>query len=227
MFGACQYRCARAVAHGAFAVVRVAAQVIDAHGGAGNIEGGKRTAAGLLEFLHDRDARATARKALFDSGGQSVGGFAHFSQCCIEHAQRGNAFVGGAVEIEAQRGLERSERHLVQAHGACERIFLQTVDIGFLAHDDARLRAAEQLVARERHQIAAARKRLAYGRFGVGRVQNGRQKGPRAQIFIYHHTVVRVGGSAACVLGAGDAHQIAGGHAFRKAHDAVIRGVHL
>ena len=149
MFDACQYRCARAVAHGAFAVVRVAAQVIDAHGGAGNIEGGKRPAAGLLEFLHDRDARATAWKALFDNGGQSVGGFAHFSQCCIEHAQRGNAFVGGAVEIEAQRGLECSERHLVQAHGACERIFLQTVDIGFLAHDDTRLRTAEQLVARE------------------------------------------------------------------------------
>ena len=51
-----------------------------------------------------------------------IGGFG-------EHAQGGNlaASVLG-VQIEAQRGLERGERHLVEAQRAGEWIFLQARD---------------------------------------------------------------------------------------------------
>ena len=81
-----------------------------------------------------------ARK-LLGADADLIGGFG-------EHAQGGDfaARVLG-VQVEAQCGLERGERHLVEAQRTGEGIFLQARDQRLRTDDDARLGAAEQLIA--------------------------------------------------------------------------------
>ncbi len=56
------------------------------------------------------------------------------------------------VEVERERSLERRERQLVRAQRALQRMAAQLLDELGAADDDARLRAAEQLVAGERRR---------------------------------------------------------------------------
>ena len=59
------------------------------------------------------------------------------------------------VEVERERALERSERQLVGAQSAVERMPPQLLDEVGAAGDDPGLRAAEQLVAREADEVGA------------------------------------------------------------------------
>ena len=64
------------------------------------------------------------------------------------------------VEVEPQRPLERGERQLVRAQRALQRMAPQPLDEIGPADDDARLRAAEQLVAGEADEVGARGERL-------------------------------------------------------------------
>ncbi|KAG0774248.1 hypothetical protein G6F22_014217 [Rhizopus arrhizus] len=57
--------------------------------------------------------------------------------------------------VQAQHGLQRGQRQLADAQGALERILLDLADQVGAAHQQAGLRAAQQLVAAEGHQISA------------------------------------------------------------------------
>ena len=93
------------------------------------------------------------------------------------------------------------------------------------AHDDAGLRAAEQLVAREAHQ-AAALEGLGHRGVGLGTQEGQVHEGARAQVLI-HKQGLGAHGGAAHVLLAGDFCQVTGAHRLGEAHHAVVGGVHL
>ena len=71
------------------------------------------------------------------------------------------------VEVERERPLERSERQLVRAEGAVERVAAQLLDQVGPAGDDPGLGAAQQLVPREADEVGprdegGGRRRLAF-----------------------------------------------------------------
>src|SRR5438034_1453042 len=68
------------------------------------------------------------------------------------------------IPVQCERRLERRERELVGPHGAGERIGAAGFDRGLAAEQNAGLRPAQQLVARERDSIDAAGERLGHGR---------------------------------------------------------------
>ena len=80
------------------------------------------------------------------------------SASCAQHAQHGDPL--GRVEIEAQRSLERRERQLVRAHRPLQRMAPQLLDEVGASDDDAGLRPAEQLVAREADEVGAGGERF-------------------------------------------------------------------
>ena len=89
----------------------------------------------------------------------------------MQHAQHGHlAQRARRLEIEQQRPLERGERELVDAQRALQRVAPQPLDEVGAADDDARLRAAEQLVAAEADEVGARCERRARGRL-VGEVE--------------------------------------------------------
>ena len=69
----------------------------------------------------------------------------------------------GAVHVDAQRGLERRKRQLARTQSAHERMCAAGLDQIATAHDDARLRRAQQLIARARHDIEPRRDRSRRG----------------------------------------------------------------
>ena len=60
-----------------------------------------------------------------------------------------------AIAVDRERRLERRERELVAAQCAIERVRAAARDEVVLAHEDAALRATEQLVAREAGDVRA------------------------------------------------------------------------
>ena len=68
------------------------------------------------------------------------------------------------IAVQRQRCFQRGQRELVGPHGAGERIGAAGFDRGLGAEQDAGLRPAQQLVARERDSIDAAGERLGHGR---------------------------------------------------------------
>src|SRR5256886_16372878 len=68
------------------------------------------------------------------------------------------------VAIQRERRFERRERQLVGAHGPGDGVVLAGHDGGGRADEDARLRAAQQLVAAERDEVDPARERVAHAR---------------------------------------------------------------
>ena len=126
-----------------FAGLRVTSFELHAHAIRVDIAHGKRPAACAPRFLHDVKMRLTCGNMLAQCMHERFGSLVHHACVLGEHAQRGNLLQGRLrVKVQAQRGLKRRKRHLVQAHGASKRVLLQAVDIGFLAYDDAGLRAA-------------------------------------------------------------------------------------
>ena len=100
-----------------------------------------------------------------DPGAQPLGARVELGARGGEHVQHGNVARGARrVAVQAQRGLERGERELVDPHGAGERVRAHPPDRGLGAGDDAGLRPAQQLVRREADEVGARRDALARGR---------------------------------------------------------------
>ena len=78
-----------------------------------------------------------------------------------QHGDVAQGALGVAVELE--RRLERGQRELVDAHRARQRMAADALEHGRLPHDHARLRPAEQLVAREAHHRGTGLDRAARG----------------------------------------------------------------
>src|SRR5207248_11156680 len=68
------------------------------------------------------------------------------------------------LEVEQQRSLERGETELVDPEGPVQWMPAQALDELSTAGHDAGLRAAEELVAAEAHEVGTARERLPRGR---------------------------------------------------------------
>ena len=79
-----------------------------------------------------------------------------------EHPEDGDPLR--RFEMEQQRALERGERELVDPQRPLEWMPAQSFDELGCAEHDARLRAAEQLVAREADEVGAGRERVSRGR---------------------------------------------------------------
>ena len=89
-----------------------------------------------------------------------------FAEQRTQHAERWNSLDGlVCVKVEAQSGLQRSQGHLVQAEGPHEWVLFDAFDQFSTPGQNARLRAAEQLIAAEKHQVRTAGDATAYRRF--------------------------------------------------------------
>ena len=78
----------------------------------------------------------------------------------MEHSQHGHRVALRRLESERERSLESRERELVCAKRALEWVSAQPLDEVHPADDNACLRAAEELVARETDEIGACAKAL-------------------------------------------------------------------
>lgn len=153
---------------GAVAIERVALAERDAHGECGDVAHGQGAAARARDLVDDVDVGGVNGQSGDDRLRKRLRAGAQLLRRGGEHAQGGDLGERSLwLEVDAQRLLERGERHLVEADGACEGVRLEAVDQLLLADDDARLGSAEQLVARERDEIAAFAQRLLDGRLGV------------------------------------------------------------
>jgi hypothetical protein len=68
------------------------------------------------------------------------------------------------IAIQSQRCLDRSEPDLVDSQSALQGIAIEARDQVAAPDDETRLRAAEQLVAGERHEVGAIRDHVGHGR---------------------------------------------------------------
>ena len=125
--------------------------------------------AGEARQLRQRQrAAADAADRLFDLAadrfGQPLGAGANHLERLVQHPQhRHLAQRALRLEVERERPLERRERELVRPQRALERVPPQSLDeLGATDHD-ARLRAAEQLVAGEADEVGARGQALARG----------------------------------------------------------------
>ncbi len=111
-------------------------------------------------------AAADARDRLLDRAAdelcESLGARADDARVLVEHAQDRDALR--RLEVEAERSLERGDRELVGAQRPLEWMPAQPLDEVAAPDDDARLRAAEELVAREADEVGAGAQRAADGR---------------------------------------------------------------
>ena len=97
-----------------------------------------------------------------DETGQPFGPRSHDLAGLVQHPQhRDLAARARGVGVERERSLERGQPELVGAQRALERVAAQALDEVRAPEDDPRLRAAEQLVAREADEVGAARERVA------------------------------------------------------------------
>ena len=101
---------------------------------------GERAAAHTGDGLLDRPAGQL---------GEALGAGANSGGRLADHPQHRD------VAVERQRPLERRERELVGPESPLERVAAESLDELGATDDDAGLRAAEQLVAREAHEIGA------------------------------------------------------------------------
>ena len=89
-----------------------------------------------------------------DQCGESLCSRPHRRDRLREHPQhRDLAARPLGVERHGERALERGQRELVRPQGALKRMPTQPLDQVGAAGEDPRLRAAEQLVAREAHDV--------------------------------------------------------------------------
>ncbi len=112
-----------------------------------------------------------------DCGGEPLGTWRGPSAVSSpEHPQhRDLAACALGVEVELERPLERRQRQLVGAERTLERMPAQPLDEVGVADDDARLRPAEELVAREADEVARRRRGSAAASARRGR---GRRRAP-------------------------------------------------
>ena len=125
-------------------------------------------ARGARELGERERAASDARDRLLDLAAdelrEALRARAHGLDRLVEHAQHRHLVARRRVERERQRSLERRERELVGAQRALQRMAPQPLDEIGAADDDARLRAAEELVAREADEVGARAQALRRGR---------------------------------------------------------------
>ena len=107
-----------------------------------------------------------------------------------EHAQHGHALARAAVLVLDQRGVERGQRHLVDAQRPVERVAAHPVHDRGAPDDQPRLRSAEQLVAAEGHGVGALRQRAAQRRLGLPAAPAGASTSAAALVLDQGHGVL-------------------------------------
>ena len=134
-----------------------------------------------------------------------------------KHLQRRDVCQGCLrVEIKPQGRFERGQGQLVDAQGACHRVFADFVDHRTAADDNACLGAAEQLVATEGDQVNPGFQRFAHGR--LFRQAVGCQVDEKAAAEILEDRYLMLLGKLCQGLTA---------DRFGETEDAVVAGVHL
>ena len=94
--------------------------------------------------------------------------------------------------MQAQRRLQRRQRELVDPHRARERMSSHALDRGGLANGDAGLRPAEQLVAREAHDVGAGGDAVGgRGLIGEQRAQPARHPRQHSGADVVDHRAAR------------------------------------
>ena len=79
--------------------------------------------------------------------------------------QRRDLANGRTVAIGLQSPLQTGQGHLIDAQGPQQGMVFHGIQIGGFTDDDTRLRAAQELVAAESHDIAASVQHFADRRF--------------------------------------------------------------
>ena len=98
--------------------------------------------------------------------GQPLGPLPQFRQRNAEHAESRHLLKRALlIQVKAQGGFESRQGHLVEAEGAHEGVAFNLLNELFSSSQDARLRATEQLVAAEQHQVHACGDAIASHRF--------------------------------------------------------------
>ena len=188
----------------------------DGEAGARHRLGRQRAGADLAAAVGglDREARADGRGEI---GTQPLGERGDRGPRAGKQAQRRQA-LGQAVRVavEAQRRLERGDADLVEPHGALHRVAADARDELAAADDEAGLRAAEQLVAREGDEVGALGDRLGDGRLARQAVGGEVDEGAGAEVVDERHAVVM-----------GDPRQFGRRHRLGEALDPVVGGVDL
>ena len=87
---------------------------------------------------------------------------------------RSTGISSGRLEVEQERPLERRQRQLVRPERPLERVAPQLLDEVGASGDDAGLRPAEQLVAREADEVGAGVEAGAGRRLAVERHERAR-----------------------------------------------------
>src|SRR5262245_9737922 len=106
--------------------------------------------------------------------GESLGAGPDHVDRLVEHPQHGHGVTLRRIEAECERSLEGRERELVGTKRALEWVSSQSLDEVCPAHDHARLRAAEELVAGETDEIGACVKALRRSRLVADAAERAR-----------------------------------------------------
>ena len=143
-----------AITGGSPAPQRLGERLLDRARGARQLRERKRAAADARDRLLDLAA---------DERREPLRPRPHLLERLVEHAQHRHLVARRRVERERERSLERGERELVGAQRALERVAAQPLDELGAPDDDARLRPAEELVAREADEVGAGARGSAPG----------------------------------------------------------------
>ena len=120
------------------------------------------------------------------------------------------------VAYIGEHALERRDLHLVHADRPRDRVAPELLDEVRASHDDAGLRAAEQLVAAERDEVRAVGERVGDGRLVRRHAVAAARAAPTRRRS--RNGTPRLRASAA---------RSRAGVLAREAHDAVVRGMDL
>ena len=132
-----------------------------------------------------------------------------------EHVDDGDAF-GLPGFIEPQRFLQRRKGHFIHTQRPVEGVLFEYVHILLFAEDDARLRAAQKLVAGEADNVHPGTETLLHRGFALNAVFPEIHQTAAAQILDHGQTVA-----------VAQLHQLGERRGLAEADDAVVAGVYL
>ena len=145
---------------------RIEQRLLDRAGEARQLRERKRAAADPGHRLLDLAA---------DEAREALGPLPHGGDRLGEHPQHRDLAAGAlGIESEGERALERGERQLVRAQRALQRMPAQALDQVGAAGEDAGLRPAEQLVAREADEVGSRGEARRGGRLVADRRERAR-----------------------------------------------------
>ena len=134
-----------------------------------------------------------------------------------QHLISGNFLIDLlGLQVNAQGGLQGRQRQLVDAHRPGQGIFLHDVNITLLAHHNAGLGAAQQLVAAEADNIRSRLTGPLHCGLALNAVSGQVGQSPASQVVNHRQAAPPA-----------DFRQLLQGHILSKAHDLIIAGMHL